>query len=249
MLSVERGQGEFQRVSLIPTMIFTLLVVWYADSVYNIEVGCNSCYKRMKQNLEDVGGSRLGRLKQKIRRAEDADVRLYQEYFEPTGSIYSEHDFHRRFRISMRLFFRLVDEISEYDSYFVQKKYAAGKLGLNAIQKCATAVQILGYSMTPDALDQYFKIAESTTREAFKRFVKAIQGFYNSRYLKKPTRENILQQMQINERRGWPEMFASIDKMHYQWNNCYVAWQRHYQNKDHNRNIVLEAVTDKSLWL
>ena len=174
MLSVERGQGEFQRVSLIPTMIFTLLVVWYADSVYNIEVGCKSCYKRMKQNLEDVGGSRLGRLKQKIRRAEDADVRLYQEYFEPTGFIYSEHDFHRRFRISKRLFFRLVDEISEYDSYFVQKKYVAGKLGLNAIQKCTAAVQILGYSMTPDALDQYFKIAESTTREAFKRFVKAI---------------------------------------------------------------------------
>ena len=59
MLSVERGQGEFQRVFLIPTMIFTLLVVWCASLVYNIEVGCNSCYKRMKQNLEDVGDHAL----------------------------------------------------------------------------------------------------------------------------------------------------------------------------------------------
>ena len=77
-------------------------------------------------------GSRPGRLKQKIRRAEDADVRLYQDYFEPTGSVYSEHDFQWRFRMSKQLFLRLVDEISEYDSYFVQKKDAAGKLGLSA---------------------------------------------------------------------------------------------------------------------
>ena len=125
--------------------------------------------------------------------------------------------------MSKRLFLRLVDEISEYDSYFVQKRDASGKLGLSAIQKCAAAVQILGYGMTPDALDQYFRIAESTAREALKRFVKAIQGLYKSRYLRKPTREDILQQMQINERRGWPGMFASIDCMHYQWKNCPVA--------------------------
>ena len=108
------------------------------------------------------------------------------------------------------------------------KKNAARKLGLSAIQKCAAAVQILGNGMTPDALDQYFRIAESTTREALKIFMKAIQGLYKSQYLKKPTRENILQQMQINERREWPGMFASINCMHYQWKNCYVAWQGHY---------------------
>ena len=107
----------------------------------------------------------------------------------------------------------------------------------------------MGYGMTPDALDQYFRIAESIAREALKRFVKAIQGLYKSRYLRKPTREDILQQMQINERRGWSWMFASIDCMHYQWKNCPVAWQGHYQNKDHNRSIILEAVADQSLWI
>jgi hypothetical protein len=85
--------------------------------------------------------------------------------------------------MSKWLFLRLVDEISEYDSYFVQKKDAAGKLGLSAIQKCAAIVQILGYGMTPDALDQYFRNAESTAREALKIVVKAIQGLYKSRYL------------------------------------------------------------------
>jgi hypothetical protein len=37
--------------------------------------------------------------------------------------------------------------------------------------------------MTPDALDQYFRNAESTAREALKIVVKAIQGLYKSRYL------------------------------------------------------------------
>ena len=76
-------------------------------------------------------------------------------------------------------------------------------------------MQILGYGMTSDALDQYFRIADNTSREALKRFVKAMQRLYKSRYLKKPTREDILQQIQINERRGWPRMFVSIDFMHY----------------------------------
>lgn len=79
--------------------------------------------------------------------------------------------------------------------------------------------------------------------------MKAIQRLYKSRYLRKPTRENILQQMQINEHRGWLGMFASIDCMHYQWKNCPVAWQGHYQNKDYNRSIILEAVADQSLWI
>lgn len=34
-----------------------------------------------------------------------------------------------------------------------KKKDAVEKLGLSVIQKCAAAVQILGYGMTPDSLD------------------------------------------------------------------------------------------------
>ena len=50
------------------------------------------------------GESRPGRLKQNIRIAEDADVRLYQDYFELMGSVYSEHDFRRRFCMSSGCF-------------------------------------------------------------------------------------------------------------------------------------------------
>ena len=39
--------------------------------------------------------------------------------------------------MSKRLFLSLVDKINEYDSYFVQKRDAAGKLGLCVIKKCS----------------------------------------------------------------------------------------------------------------
>jgi len=60
-------------------------------------------------------------LKQKRRRAEDVDKQLFQDYFEPTGSVFSKKDFCRWFRMSKRLFSKLVDEVCEYDSYFIKK--------------------------------------------------------------------------------------------------------------------------------
>jgi hypothetical protein len=93
-------------------------------------------------------------------------------------------------------------------------------------------------------MDECFRMVECTAREALKRFVKAIQGVYEFWYLRKPTREDKLQQMLINDHRGWPGMFASLDCMHYDWKKCLVAWQGHYQNKDHNRSIVPEAFAD-----
>ena len=93
-------------------------------------------------------------------------------------------------------------------------------------------------------------MAESTRRKALKRFVKAIRGVYESRYLRKPTKEDLLEQMKINEHQEWPGMFASLDYMHYEWTNYPIVWHGHYQNKDHDWNIALEVIADQpfSIW-
>ena len=43
-------------------------------------------------------------------------------------------------------------------------------------------------------------------------------------------------------------MFASLDCMHWTWKNCSMAWQGQFQDKDGNRNVILEAIADKSTW-
>ena len=61
-------------------------------------------------------------------------------------------------------------------------------------------------------------------------------------------RADIEKQMQINNARGFPGMFASLDCMHWTWKNCPVAWQGQFQDKDANRSVISEAVADQSTW-
>jgi hypothetical protein len=55
--------------------------------------------------------------------------------------------------------------------------------------------------------------------------------------------------LKINEARGFPSMFASLDYMHYRWKICPITWQGQFQDKDDNRLIILEVVADQSLWI
>jgi hypothetical protein len=140
-------------------------------------------------------------------------------------------------------------EVCAYDPYFVQKRNAAGVLGLSTVQKCTAALRLLAYGTSGDAVDEYCRLSESTAMEAMRRFVLAIKACFEARYLRQPTREDIVRQMDINERRGFSGMFASIDCMHWSWKNCPVAWVGQFQDKDKERSIVLEAVADQSLWI
>jgi hypothetical protein len=89
-------------------------------------------------------------------------------------------------------------------------------------------------------------LSESIAMEAMTRFVVAIRACFVSTYLRQPTREDILRQMDINEARRFPGIFASID---WAWKNCPVAWARQFQDKDKKSSIVLEVVADQSLWI
>ena len=55
--------------------------------------------------------------------------------------------------------------------------------------------------------------------------------------------------MEINKARGFHKMFESIDYMHWMWKNYRVAWQGQLQDKNKNWNIILKAITDRSLWI
>jgi hypothetical protein len=55
--------------------------------------------------------------------------------------------------------------------------------------------------------------------------------------------------MKINEERGFPSMFVSIDYRHWSWKKCLLAWQGQFQDKDKTRNIILEVIVNQSLWI
>ena len=75
------------------------------------------------------------------------------------------------------LFVRIWKVVEQHDHYFVQKRNAAGTLGLSSLQKVTAAFQMLSYGVPADATDDYVRIGESTTIESLRRFVVLLSRF------------------------------------------------------------------------
>ena len=98
--------------------------------------------------------------------------RLYRDYF-ATPYVYKSF-FRRRFRMSRPLFLRIVNEVEQYDPYFIQRTYVIGVLGLSSLQKITDAYRILAYGTPADSVDEYIRIGESTVIESLRRLGKLL---------------------------------------------------------------------------
>ena len=104
--------------------------------------------------------------------------------------------------------------VEAHDDYFVQKRNAAGKLGLSCLQKVTAAFRMLAYGIPADAMDEKNRIAESSIIESLKRFVKAIVEVFEDEYLRSPNDNDTARLLALGEERGFPGMLGSIDCMH-----------------------------------
>jgi hypothetical protein len=170
-----------------------------------------------------TGGSTLGQ-KFVFRDREIYHMSLYNDYFSHTPT-YGPVKFRRRFRMRRELFLRIVDSVVQFDPWFAQRQDACDRFSFSSLQKCTAAIRMLAYGMAADACDEYCRLGASTAQECLRRFVIAVRGIFESTYLRQPTREDLERQMAINNNRGFPRMFASLDCMHWTWKNCPVAWQ------------------------
>ena len=95
------------------------------------------------------GGSAPGRLKAKNRHRLEGYCMLYSDYF-ADAPLHSDKVFRYHYRMSRKLFLRIVNSIREFDSYFKCKKDCTGKLGFTSIQKCTAAMRMLAYGAPGD---------------------------------------------------------------------------------------------------
>ncbi|XP_020268193.1 uncharacterized protein LOC109843648 [Asparagus officinalis] len=162
------------------------------------------------------------------RNHEAAHQRLMKDYFVESPT-YTDHQFRRRYRMQRPLFLRIVDSLSNYDTYFTQRRNSAGKRGLSPIQKCTAAIRMLAYGVAADACDEYVKIGETTAVECVSKFCEGIVAIFENDYLRRPNEEDLQRLLKVGEERGFPGMIGSIDCiiycMHWQWKICPKAWQ------------------------
>jgi hypothetical protein len=148
------------------------------------------------------------------RKWQRAHVQLCEDYFNEDCT-YTEDQYRRRFRISKGVFFRIMDAVQEKDDYFKQKTDAACRPGFSVLQKISVAIRQLAYEVSADALDESFRMAESTSLERLKRFCSAVVSIFSDEYLRAPNEEDIKRLLQEGESRGFPGTLGSLDCLHF----------------------------------
>jgi hypothetical protein len=98
-----------------------------------------------------------------------------------------------------KLFLRIFGSVCAHDPYFLQKKNALSNIGLSLVQKCTSALHILAYRITPNAVDEYCQMGKNIVVEETKRFVKVVKENFETKYLGQPTQDDIEKQLKINE--------------------------------------------------
>ncbi|XP_024016122.1 uncharacterized protein LOC112089284 [Eutrema salsugineum] len=151
---------------------------------------------------------------------------LWNDYFSEDCT-YPLHVFRRRFRMNKPLFMHIVDRLSEEVSYFKQKRDAAGRFGLSALQKCTAAIRIMAYGSAADA---------------------GVINVFGDEYLRRPTADDLQRLLDVGQSRGFSGIIGSIDCMHWEWKNCPTAWRGQYTRGSEKPTIVLKVVTSYDLW-
>ncbi|XP_021757970.1 uncharacterized protein LOC110723007 [Chenopodium quinoa] len=151
---------------------------------------------------------------------EKGHLQLYNDYF-AINFVYSENQFRRRFRMHKPLFCRIMNKVVEGDPFFQQRRNAAGRLGLSPLQKCTAAIRMLAYGVAPNAVDDYIRMGQTTSRKSMQHFTQGVIKHFE----------------------------ADIDCMHWEWKNCPMAWKAQYAGRSKNATLILEAVADQDLWI
>ena len=108
----------------------------------------------------------------------------------------------------------IVDRLFNEIEFFRQKKDALGRLSLSPLQKCTAAIRVVAYGTAADAVDEYLRLGEMTTRSCVEHFVEGIIYLFGDEYLRRPTPADLQRLLDIGEQRGFPRMIESIDCMH-----------------------------------
>ncbi|CAL2265670.1 unnamed protein product [Prunus armeniaca] len=147
------------------------------------------------------------------RRKESRGKNLLEDYFIP-NSLYLVSKFRERYSMQPHLFQKIMHDICNYDTYFIQKYDAIGVLGLLLEQKLTAALRMLAYGASAEQVDEIARMGKSSILECLVRFCDAVENLYTREYLRKPTLRDLQRLLQKAETRGFSGMIGSIDCMH-----------------------------------
>lgn len=182
------------------------------------------------------------------RNREAAHERLMDNYFIPSP-IEDTVTFRRRYRMHQPLFNRILEAVCLQDEYFRPTVDAVGRVGCTPHQKVTAALRVMAYGIPYDLVSESMTISQTTIRQSFLKFVRAITDVFGPEYLRRPTPADLRKLLRKGSRRGFPGMIGSLDCMHWVWQNCPMAEQAVYRGHYRVPTVILEAVAGYDTWI
>jgi len=86
-----------------------------------------------------------------------------------------------------------------------RKGNAANVLGLSCFQNVTAAMRMLSYEMAADTTDEYVRIAESTSLDSVRHFVRAVVEVFGDEYLRHPNVVDTTHLLVMGEKKDFQE--------------------------------------------
>ncbi|KAK4847375.1 hypothetical protein QYF36_001153 [Acer negundo] len=103
------------------------------------------------------GGSSFGR-RYIDQDREAGHLQLMKDYFSDTSSTYNEDLFRRRYRMRRSLFTKILNDVTNFDTYFMRRKNATRKWGALSHQKMTPVMMMLIYGIPANATNEYSRL-------------------------------------------------------------------------------------------
>ncbi|GKA96242.1 ALP1-like protein, partial [Tanacetum coccineum] len=100
---------------------------------------------------------------------------------------YDEATFRERFRMSRRLFTKIVREVTDASLFFQQRDNYTEQRDISSLMKCTSVIRQMAYGSVLDSLDEHLQIGATTARKSLQIFCKVIMNLYGEEFLRKPT--------------------------------------------------------------
>ena len=164
----------------------------------------------------------------------------------------SEAEFCRNFRMSDFMFDRIHDAITDPEhgcSIFMGRADAVGRVGASSLQRMYSVLQQLANGVCSFAVKDFSGVGQQLGRECLYSFCRFIIRRFGREYVGRWNKEEMEKEMAANAERGFPGMIGSIDCCHWVWDRCPIAWQGQYQDRNHKRSIVVEAIAGNDMYI